>query len=453
MENVLSRITDATGAIAGQVWGIPSILLLVGTGAYLTFRLRFIQMRGLKHSFRLIAGNNQGSGNAGEVTPFQALAAALSATIGTGNIAGVATAIAFGGPGAVFWMWVTALVGMATKYTSCSLAVKYRWVHPNGEVSGGPMYTLKTGLAMPKMGWAFALFTLIASFGIGNMVQANSVVDGLTYIFPRAAEIKLILGIFMAIMVGLVIIGGIKRIGKVAARIVPFMAITYCTAALIILTMHIDKIPSALYTIVNHALNPWAFGGGAIGSALQYGVARGVFSNESGLGSAPMAHAAARTAGPAQQGLVSMIGPFIDTLVICTMTALVIIVSGAWGNGRPESLQGAALSAHAFQHALGNIGAWVVGFSLVFFAYSTMITWSYYGDRSAEYIFGERAVLPYRVFYTVLVVVGASVPLKLVWNFADIANMFMAVPNLISLILLSGVVKKYSDEYFSRSGA
>lgn len=228
------------------------------------------------------------------------------------------------------------------------------------------------------------------------------------------------------------------------------MAITYCGAAIIILLINIDKIPAALSTIFNHALNPWAVGGGAIGSAIRYGVARGVFSNESGLGSAPMAHAAAKTTEPVREGLVAMVGPFIDTIIICTMTALVIVISGAWGEARPESLQGAALSAYAFKQFLGSFGSWVVGFGLVFFAYSTIIAWSYYGDRSAEFLFGESAVMPYRIVYTVLVVIGAYVPLKLVWNFADIANMFMAIPNLVSLIMLAGTVKAITDDYFKR---
>jgi AGCS family alanine or glycine:cation symporter len=450
MENLITNLTEVTGSIAGYAWSIPSIVLLVGTGLYLTIRMRGIQFRGFRHAVNLVQGKYDKADDPGEVTHFQALSTALSATIGTGNIAGVATAITLGGPGAVFWMWVTALVGMATKYTSCTLAVKYRYLHPNGEVSGGPMYTLRDGLGMPKLGAAFAMFTLIASFGIGNMVQANSVVDGIGFIFPDLAEYKTTLGFMMGVAVGLVIIGGIKRIAKVASRIVPFMAVAYILASLTILVMNFSAIPEALWTIVNHALNPWAAGGGAIGAAIQYGVARGVFSNESGLGSAPMAHAAARTSEPVREGMVAMLGPFIDTLVICTMTALVIVIFGAWGDARPEGLTGAALSAYAFSQVLGDFGGWVVGFGLMFFAYSTIIAWSYYGDRSAEYLFGKKAVLPYRIIYIVLVVVGASVPLQLVWNFADIANIFMAAPNLISLVLLAGVVKKLSDDYIGK---
>lgn len=450
MDNLIKSLTDITGTAAGYAWGIPSIILLVGTGLYLTIRLRMIQIRGFKHAVQLISGRYDRAGDPGEISHFQALSAALSATIGTGNIAGVATAISFGGPGAVFWMWITAFVGMATKYTSCALALKFRTIHPDGKTSGGPMYTLKNGLGMPGLGAAFAVFTLIASFGIGNMVQANSVVDGLSFIFPRATEFRLIIGIIMAVAVGLVSIGGIKHIAKVASHIVPFMAIAYCSSAILILAMNIDKIPSAFATIINHALNPWAAGGGALGAAVQYGVARGVFSNESGLGSAPMAHAAARTREPVREGLVAMLGPFIDTIVICTMTALVIVVMGAWGDTKPEGLNGAALSAYAFQQGLGKSGAWVVGFGLIFFAYSTIIAWSYYGDRSAEYLFGGKAVMPYRFIYTLLVVAGAYVPLKLVWNFADITNIFMAVPNLVSIILLAKLMKTLSDDYFKR---
>lgn len=456
MDTFIADLTSSTGTIAGALWGIPAIVLLVGTGLYLTIRLGFIQFRGFKHGIDLVRGKYDKKEDEGEVSHFQALATALSATIGTGNIAGVATAITLGGPGAVFWMWITALVGMASKYTSCTLALKYRVVHEDGSISGGPMYTLANALNMKWLGVLFAVFTLIASFGIGNMVQANSVVDGLNYIpeisrlFADKDDLNLLVGIIMAVCVGLVIIGGIKRIAKVASRIVPFMAIFYCLAALIILVMHITEIPAAFATIFNLALNPWAAGGGAVGAAIQYGVARGVFSNEAGLGSAPMAHAAAKTTEPVREGLVAMMGPFIDTIIICSMTALVIVIMGAWGDARPVAYEGASLTAYAFEQGLGKYGSWVVGFGLVFFAFSTIIAWSYYGDRSAEFLFGERAVLPYRIVYTVLVVIGAAIPLKLVWNIADITNILMAVPNLVSLILLAGLVKKLTDDYFSR---
>ncbi len=452
----LDDLTQTLGIIAGYFWGIPSVILLVGTGLYLTIKLRFIQFRGFKHAVQLISGKFDNKDDPGEVTHFQALSTALSATIGTGNIAGVATAITLGGPGAVFWMWITALVGMATKYASCSLALKFRHIHNDGSISGGPMYTLLNGLKMPKLAAMFALFTLIASFGIGNMVQANSVVDGLARALPGIPQNKTFIGFIMAILVGLVIIGGIKRIAKVASFIVPFMAVAYSGVALLILFTNYAQIPDALWTIINLALNPMAAGGGAIGAAMQYGVARGVFSNEAGLGSAPIAHASASTKEPVREGLVAMLGPFVDTIIICSMTALVIVITGNWGDARPQDVTGASLTVLSFGQALSFLGSWgktlgysIVGFGLAFFAYSTMIAWSYYGDRSAEFLFGKKAILPYRIIFIVLIVVGASVPLKLVWNFADIANMLMAVPNLISLILLAGLVKKLTDDYYS----
>jgi len=450
MNDLLETLTRITGEIAGLAWGLPSIIILVGTGIYLTIRMRFIQFRGFGHAVHLIRGKFDRHDDPGEVTHYQALSTALSATVGTGNIAGVATAIALGGPGAVFWMWITAIVGMATKYTSCTLALKFRTLHPDGSVSGGPMYTLLHGCNMKKTAMLFALFTLIASFGIGNMVQANSVADGLRYVYADAGNYNIIIGIIMAALVGMVILGGIKRIARVASAIVPVMAVIYCGAALIILFLNIDQIPSALFTIVNMAINPDAAIGGGIGAAMQYGVARGVFSNEAGLGSAPMAHAAARTNEPVREGLVAMMGPFIDTIVICTMTALVIVIMGTWGDARPEGLESAALSAHAFSLGLGTYGGYIVGIGLMFFAFSTIIAWSYYGDRSAEFLFGKKAVLPYRIVYTLVIIIGASFPIQLVWNFADIANILMAVPNLISLLLLAGLVKKLSDDYFQR---
>lgn len=456
----MEELIALTGKIAGYAWGVPTIVLLVGTGIYLTLRLRFIQFRQFKHAVSVVSGKYDKADDPGEVSHFKALSTALSATIGTGNIAGVATAIALGGPGAVFWMWITAFFGMATKFASCTLAVKYREVDPNGDTAGGPMYVLKNALNMPKMGALFAFFALVASFGIGNMVQSNSVMDGLGYIIPSAQDYKLFIGIGLALAVGMVILGGIKRIASVASFVVPFMAVAYCLAALTILFLHIEKVPEAFVTIINLAINPTAVGGGAIGAAIQYGVARGVFSNEAGLGSAPMAHAAARTGEPAREGLVAMLGPFIDTIIICTMTALVIVLMGDWsGTGQPFQVTqtGAALSAYSFEQGLsglgemaGKVGGWIVGFGLVFFAYSTIIAWSYYGDRCAKFLFGDSAVKPYRLTYTVLVVVGAVIPLHLVWNLADIANILMAAPNLICLILLAGAVKRISNDYKER---
>ena len=445
---MLEMLTSLTGKLSGILWGSPiTLLVLLGTGLYLTIRLRFVQLTGFRHSFQLIVGKYDHIDDSGEVSHFQALATALSATIGTGNIAGVATAISLGGPGALFWMWITAFIGMATKFTECSLSLKFREVDEKGVTAGGPMYTLLHGLKMKKTAAAFAFFALVASFGIGNMVQANSVVDGLAYLNPEAKNYAGMIGLVMAVMVGLVILGGVKRIARVASTIVPFMALMYIAAAMIVLFNNINAIPSALTTILTHALNPWSVGGAMVGEAIRWGVARGLFSNEAGLGSAPIAHAAARTNEPVREGLVAMMGPFIDTLVICSMTGLVIIVTGSYID-RAEDTVGAALTAAAFSSELGEGGAAVVGLGLTLFAFSTIISWSYYGDRSAKFLFGENAVMPYRVIYTLAVVVGAAVPLQLVWNIADITNLLMALPNLLSLIFLAGLVRKLQKKYF-----
>ena len=446
----IQQLTAWSGDLSDLLWGNPlTLLVLLGTGLYLTVRMGLIQLRGFRHAVDLIGGKYSSHRDVGEVSHFQALSTALSATVGTGNIAGVATAISLGGPGALFWMWVTAVFGMATKFTECTLSLKFRQVAPDGQVAGGPMYTLLNGLNMRRTAAAFATFALIASFGIGNMVQANSVMDGLGYIFPELHEFGWLVGVVLAACVGMVILGGVKRIARIASTLVPFMAIMYIAAALLVLINHSSDIPAAFATIFNHALNPWAVGGAAVGEAIRWGVARGLFSNEAGLGSSPIAHAAARTNEPVREGLVAMMEPFIDTLVICTMTGLVIVVTGAFEQSS-DTLMGAALTAHAFSSTLGDAGAWVVGGGLTLFAFSTIIAWSYYGDRSAYYLFGERAVLPYRVLYTLLVVVGAAIPLKLVWNIADITNILMALPNLLSLILLAALVKKLKDDYFSR---
>jgi AGCS family alanine or glycine:cation symporter len=450
VETWIADLTALTDKLSGLLWkNWITLGILLGTGVYLTLRMRFVQLRGFVHAFHLVQGKYSSHKDVGEVSHFQALSTALSATVGTGNIAGVATAIALGGPGAMFWMWVTAFIGMATKFTECTLALKFREVDDQGRVSGGPMYTLWHGLKMRRLATLFASFALIASFGIGNMVQANSVVDGIGFIFPDMKQHAWLLGVMMAVLVGLVILGGIKRIANVAAVLVPFMAIFYISASLLVLANHIGDIPAAVVTILNHALNPWAVGGAAVGEAIRWGVARGLFSNEAGLGSSPMAHAAARTNEPVREGLVSMMEPFIDTLVICSMTGLVIVVTGAYLS-RPEDAVGAALTAYAFGLTLGPSGSWVVGIGLTLFAFSTIISWSYYGDRAAKFLFGESAVMPYRVLFTLLVVVGAAVPLHLVWNVADIMNLLMALPNLLSLILLAGVARHLQKDYFSR---
>ena len=450
MDQILNWLTEQSGALSGMLWGSPvTLAALLGTGLYLTLRLGFVQLRGFRHATQLLSGKYTDPRHVGEVSHFQALSTALSATVGTGNIAGVATAISLGGPGALFWMWVTAFLGMATKFAESTLALRFREVSPTGEIAGGPMYTLLHGLQMKRLAVLFAAFALIASFGIGNMVQANSVVDGLGYLWPEARGFGWAIGLLLATLVGLVILGGVRRIARVAAVLVPFMALFYVVAALLVLINHAATIPAAITTIIDGALNVPAVGAAAVGEAIRWGVARGLFSNEAGLGSSPMAHAAGRTNEPVREGLVAMLEPFIDTLVICSMTGLVIIVTGSYID-RPEALVGAALTAHAFGTTLGTAGAGVVGVGLTLFAFSTIISWSYYGDRSARFLFGEGAVLPYRVVYALLVVFGAAVPLQLVWNFADIANILMALPNLIALLLLAGLVKRMRDTYFSQ---
>jgi alanine or glycine:cation symporter, AGCS family len=467
------------------VWGPVMIIMLVGTGLFLTVRLKFLQFRYLGHGFKCISGKYDKPDEEGDISHFKALAAALSATIGTGNIAGVATAISLGGPGAVFWMWVTALVGMATKFTSCSLALHYREMDRTGASSGGPMYYLEKGFRphwlagfsgeqrtkrwATTLGTSFAVFAMIASFGIGNMVQANSVVDGLKYICPASWQstgftiqlsfldwqfhvgyLGLAVGILLAFLVAIVILGGIKRIANVASRLVPSMCVIYVLGALIILLLHLDRIPEAFRLIMKHAFMPMAAGGGVAGftvsQALRFGVARGIFSNESGLGSAPMAHAAAKTKETAREGFVAMLGPFIDTIIICTMTALVILVTGACDSGLTSS----SLTARAFDLGLFGYGHYIVSLGLILFAYSTMISWSYYGDRCVQFLFGVNAVKPYRLVYVALVIVGSVGGLRVIWSLADVLNALMALPNLIGLIALSGITATYTSNYVSR---
>jgi AGCS family alanine or glycine:cation symporter len=448
MDSFSSLISKIDSFVWGPYFLIP---LLVGGGIFMTIRLKLLQAVGLKHAWECLSGRYEDQKDRGEITPFQALTAALSATIGTGNIAGVATAIAAGGPGAVFWMWITAVFGMSLKYASTLLAVKFRRESPDGAFSGGPMYFISIGLGKKWLGWLFAFFAVIASFGIGNMVQANSVANPL---YDNFHVPKLATGLVLSFLTSLVIIGGIKRIAKVAQRLVPFMALVYIGAAIVILAKHYSQIPQAFGQIFYYAFNPHAAAGGFMGSAvamtLQFGVARGVFSNESGLGSAPIAHAAARTSEPVRQALVAMLGPLIDTLLICTMTALVILVTGAWtlkGDGG-TGLTGATLSSTAFDIGLPGFGKYVVTFGLVFFAYSTAISWSYYGDRSTEFIFGPKSIRIYRIIYALLIPLGATVELNLIWNISDITNALMAIPNMIGVLLLSGLVAKLTKEYF-----
>jgi AGCS family alanine or glycine:cation symporter len=561
----MAEIKAVIETLVGLLWETPEALpwflvLLLGTGLFLTVRLGFLQFRKLWHSVLVVAGRYDDDHDPGEVTHFQALSAALSATVGIGNIAGVALAIHWGGPGALFWMWLTAFFGMASKFTECSLAVKHRTIESDGEVAGGPMYYMRDALK-GKWVWiapVFAMCAVISSFGSGNAVQANTMADTFRSSFGIDTWIT---GLISATVVGVVILGGIRRIAAVASAIVPFMAAIYVAGGLVILLLNVGAVPAAIGTIVTSAFDPPAAVGGFAGSTflltMLWGVKRGLFSNEAGQGSAPIAHAAARTDEPIREGAVALMEPFIDTLVICTMTGLVIVTTGVWsekkvtttkmteqaaiavvpgtlsltaggafdapempydvpvsegkvagslvvnesvvdqarllrsdGDGAPvpfngllritregmlalapggEALEsgalsmegahlqkGAPLTAWAFQRGLEPIFPWgnlIVTLSVFLFAISTAISWSYYGDRSAFFLFGKKAVLPYRVVFVIMHFVGAIFSLELVWAFGDLALGLMAIPNLIAIMLLSGSVKKDAKDYFSRMDA
>ena len=382
----------------------------------------------------------------GDISSFESLMTALSATVGTGNIAGVATAIFLGGPGAIFWMWITAIFGMATKYAEAFLAIKYREKNPNGEYVGGPMYYIKNGLSQKfsYLAYFFALFGMIAAFGIGNGVQSNSVAQVVTNEFEID---KLTVGIVIAFLVTLVILGGIKSIGKTASKLVPIMSLIYIIGGLYIIVINYDQIPTIFFMIIESAFTGTAASGGFAGAtiwmAIRFGVSRGVFSNEAGLGSSPIAHAAARTNSPIKQGSVSMLEPLIDTIIVCTITAFVILLSQSWLSG----VNGAALTSNAYEQGLPSFGKYIVIFGLVLFAFSTIIGWSYYGEKCAEFIFGNRIIIPYRIFWIIIIPVGAVIELNLVWLIADIMNALMALPNLIALVLLSPIVFKETRAY------
>lgn len=427
-------INDFLAAVGGYVWGPPLLILLVGTGIYLTIRLSFLQFTMLPYALKTAFTKNQDKKSEGDISHFQSLMTALAATIGTGNIAGVATAVVIGGPGAVFWMWISALIGMATKYAEAILAVKYRIKDSNGQMAGGPMYYIEKGLGWKWLAVLFAVFAAIASFGIGNTVQSNSVADVLQ---ENWAVPVWLTGLILMFFTAFVILGGIKSIGRVVGFIVPFMALFYVTAGLIILILNLELIPGAVWLILSDAFTGQAAAGGAVGVAIQYGVARGVFSNEAGLGSAPIAAAAAKTDYPGRQALVSMTQVFIDTIVICSITGVTLVMGGMYLDGA----DGAALTSATFEFFLGPIGATIVAVGLVFFAYSTILGWSYYGERSVYYLFKtSKAIMTYRLLYVVAVFIGAVLQLDTVWALADIMNGLMAVPNLIGLLLLSGVV-------------
>ena len=442
MENfiqLLNKINDF-------VWGLPLIILLLGTGIYYTFLLRGLQFRKLGHSLYLAFIKRKEDGNSGEgdISHFQALMTALAGTVGTGNIAGVAGAISVGGPGALFWMWMTGFFGMATKYSEAVLAVKYRKVDEYGNMIGGPMYYLQEGLNSKFLGVLFAIFAVIASFGIGNTVQVSEVASAMKTSFNVDQRIT---GIILLILTGSVILGGIQRIGRFTSAIVPTMIIFYVISSLVIIFMHYDKIIPAFALIFKSAFVPQAAIGGTFGALLsktvQKGVSRGIFSNESGLGSSPIAAAAAKTNDPVSQALVSMTQTFIDTIVVCTMTGLIIVMSGATEG------TGAVLTERAFSILLpGNIGGIIVTISLIFFAYSTILGWAYYGEKALEYLAGEKSIMVYRVIFTLAIYMGIVFS-KGAWVFSDIANGLMALPNLIGLLFLAKVVKSETNRFLN----
>jgi AGCS family alanine or glycine:cation symporter len=439
----MQTIDSWVSLAAGWVWGPPMLILLIGTGLYLTILLRGMQFRVLPHALKLIF-QKESSLN-GDISHFAALMTALSATVGIGNIVGVAAAITLGGPGAVFWMWMTGLVGMATKYAEAVLAVKYREQGKYG-MRGGPMYYLTTGARLPWLGWLFALFTACAAFGIGNMTQANAVAG----IFEATFHIDpWITGVALMVMTALVILGGITSIGRFTSVLVPFMIGAYVISALAVLAVHATEIPQALFNILYYAWNPVAAGGGFAGAtvaaAMRYGLARGVFSNESGLGSAPIAAAAARTDDPVRQALVSMTQTFIDTLIVCSMTALVILTATSW----TQDIGAAQLTSASFGETLGHTGEIIVTLSIALFAYSTLIGWNYYGEKAIEYLMGYQAIRYYRILFVAVVLIGATSKLEFVWNVSDLMNGMMAIPNLIGLLLLAKIVKQETNRYFS----
>ena len=446
MGTLESTVEAINGPINGLVWGWPTVSLIAVTGIVLMLGLRFMPLQRLSYGIRMLLQQDAESGE-GEITPFQALMTSLSATIGTGNIAGVAGAIAVGGPGAVFWMWVIAVFGIATKYAEAVLAVHYRETDDNGDHVGGPMYYIKNGLGS-RWGWMaglFALFGMLAGFGIGNGVQAFEVSSALSLIGVP----KLVTGVVLAALVFAVVIGGIRRIAQAASAIVPLMSVLYIGGCLLVLLLNITAVPQAFATIFSNAFSGEAAVGGALGQVILMGFKRGIFSNEAGLGSAPIAHASARTDDAVRQGTVAMLGTFIDTLVICTMTALVIITTKAHllTTAAGDRLSGADLSIAAFNTGLNGSGI-VVTAGLVIFAFTTILGWSFYGERCTTYLFGEAAVLPFRLVWVAVVVIGAVAGDRgVIWSVADTLNGLMALPNLVALLLLSGTVFRLSKEH------
>ena len=454
---MMEFITHWNGVINGIVWGPPMLALLIGTGILLTVRSGFVQVRKfgtiMKHTLGSLFTPDAHKKDESGVTPFQAVATALASTVGTGNITGVATAITLGGPGAVFWMWVSAFFGMMTKYAEVLLAVHFREKNERNEWVGGPMYYIEKGLGWKWLAVIFAVFAAVASFGIGNIAQSNSIANAVN---ETMGINPLITGIIVAIGAGIVILGGIKRIAQVTEKLVPFMGLFYVVLGVATLVMNFGNLPEAFRLIFYCAFNPDAALGGATGYtvmlAIRYGFARGVFSNEAGLGSAPIAHAAANTDSPVKQAFWGAFEVFFDTFIICTITGLVVVSSGAWTSG----LQGTSLTIAAFGNSLGSIGEWGVTIGTVLFAFSTILGWSYYGEKSIEYLFKGTSLvggvkLGYRVAFVLMTIFGAVGSLQLVWDIADTLNGLMAIPNLIALVALSGIVVKLTKEHFSKA--
>ncbi|TYP66143.1 alanine/glycine:cation symporter family protein [Stutzerimonas stutzeri] len=446
-------LQNLVNSVNGLVWGPPMLVLILGTGFFLMVMLKFMPLARIGTGFALIwRGRAKGDDETGEISPFQALMTCLAATVGTGNIAGVATAIFLGGPGALFWMWCTALVGMATKYCEVVLAVHYREKDDRGEHVGGPMYAIKNGLHKRWLwlGGAFAIFGGLAGFGIGNMVQVNSMALALESTFSVPLWVT---GLVTMLFVGLVILGGIKRIGAVAAALVPFMCVAYVISGIVVLVVHAAELPAAFELIFTHAFSPIAatggFAGAAVMAAIRFGVARGIFSNEAGLGTAGIAQAAGTTNSSVRSGLIGMMGTFIDTIIICSITGLAIICSGVWTGGE----SGAALSAAAFESAMPGVGAALLTIALVVFAFTTILGWSYFGEKCWEFLVGTKAIWPFRIIWVLAVPFGAIAQLDFAWLLADTLNGLMAIPNLVALLLLSPVVVKLTKEYFARTHA
>ncbi|WP_018924091.1 alanine/glycine:cation symporter family protein [Salsuginibacillus kocurii] len=436
----MEAVEGIIDTISGFVWGLPLIILLVGTGLYLTIRLLFFSFQQLPYALKLVFTKRDAT-EKGDISHFQALMTALAATVGTGNIAGVASAVAVGGPGAVFWMWITAFVGMATKYSEAILGVKYRSEDAKGEMAGGPMYYIEKGLGWKWLAVIFALFASVAAFGIGNMVQSNEAagVASLNFGIPPWAT-----GLTLSVLTGLVIIGGIRSIGKVVGAIVPAMVVLYVVAGIAIVLINFPLVPEAFAYIFTDAFTGQAVAGGAVGAVIQQGVARGIFSNEAGLGTGGIAAAAAKTDVPARQALVSMTQVFIDTIIVCTITGLALVMGQMYLEDHESASQ---LTSMAFENYLPGVGGYIVAIALLFFVFSTILGWSYFGEKCFTYLFGSRFSMLYRIVFVVALFVGSVVTLDIVWGFADVMNGLMAFPNLIALLLLSGVVVRETNKF------